>query len=90
MHGLSPAAAWANRTIIRDVQRVRFELTVERQRFHARNERRLQQDTDLDHWHASALDRRAIARALVEHDYLLFRGKRVPLTIKPGNVTFFV
>ena len=90
LHGQTPAEAWACRTLVTDLERVRFQLAVERQRFLARSELRFEQTIDLDHWQASALDRKAIERALVEHDYLLFRGRRVPLTIKPGKVTFFV
>jgi hypothetical protein len=26
---------------------------------------------------------------VVEHDYLVFRGRQLPLTIKPGKVTYF-
>jgi transposase InsO family protein len=90
LHGLTPAEAWARRMLVTDVERVRFERTVERQRYVARNELGLAQTLELDHWRGSALDRKAIERALVEHDYLLFRGRRVPLTITPGKVTFFV
>ena len=71
-----------------DLERVRFELAVERERYRGRSEMKLAQETELDHWQGSALDRKAIERALVEHDYLLFRRRRVPLTIKAGKVTF--
>jgi transposase InsO family protein len=90
LHGQTPADAWAGRTAITDVERVRFELAVERQRYLARTEMGLDHEKQLDHWQDSAADRKAIARALVEHDYLLFRGRRVPLMIKAGKVTHFV
>jgi transposase InsO family protein len=90
LHGLTPAAAWASRTAVTDLERVCFELAVERQRYLARTEMKLEQELELDHWQGSALDRKAIERALGEHDYLLFRGRRVPLTIRPGKVTFLV
>jgi transposase InsO family protein len=89
LHGVTPAQAWTQRTPPSDVERVRFELTVERQRFVARSERSIEQDDQLDHWQQGKLDRKAIERALVEHDYLLFRGRRLPLTIKAGKVTYF-
>jgi transposase InsO family protein len=90
LHGLTPAEAWAGRTVITEVERVRFELAVAGQRLLARSEMGLGQEAALDHWQGSALDRKAIERALVEHAYLLYRGRRVPLTIKPGKVTFLV
>ena len=90
LHGQTPAQAWARRTAVTTVERVRFELAVERNRYLVRHDLNLDQATELDHWQGSALDRKAFERALVEHDYLLFRGRRLPLTIKPGKVTFFV
>jgi transposase InsO family protein len=90
LHGLSPAEAWVSRTAVSDVERVCFELAVEGQRMLARSEMGIGQAAELDHWQGSALDRKALERALVEHDYLLFRGRRLPLTIKAGKVTFFV
>ena len=68
------------------MERVVFELNVERQRFQARDEQRIDPEELLDHWRASAVDRHAIERALVEHGYLLFTRRRIPPTIKPGNV----
>jgi hypothetical protein len=90
LHGLTPAATWVSRSAVTDLERVCFELTVERERHLARTELKLEQEMELDHWQGSALDRKAIERALVEHDYLLFRRRRVPLTIRPGKVTFLV
>jgi transposase InsO family protein len=87
LHGLSPAELWAARTRITATERVRFELAVERQSFLARREMNIAQEQQLDHWQASAVDRKAIERALVEHDYLLFRRRRLPLTIKVEKVT---
>jgi transposase InsO family protein len=90
LHGLSPAEVWAQGTMIGAVERVRFEIAVEGERYMARTELKLDRDKDLDHWQQSAVDRKAIQRALVEHDYLLFRGRRVPLIVKAGKVTNFV
>jgi hypothetical protein len=56
-------------------------------RFLARREMNLAHEQPLDHWQASAVDRKAIERALVEHDYLLFRRRRLPLTVKVEKVT---
>jgi hypothetical protein len=71
------------------VERARFELAVQRHRYLARAELNMDQDEILDHWQNGRLDRKAIQRALVEHDYLLFNGRRLPLMNKPGKVTFF-
>jgi hypothetical protein len=90
LHGRTPTDAWASRTAVTDAERVRFELTVLRERYLARSEMGLDQEKQLDHWEDSAVDRKAIERALVEHDYLLFRGRRVPLMVKAGRVTDFV
>jgi transposase InsO family protein len=90
LHGRTPADAWAGRTAITDVERVRFELAVLRERYVVRSKLGLEQETPLNHWVDSAVDRKAIERALVEHAYLLFRGRRVPLIVKAGKVTNFV
>jgi len=74
-------------TRITATERVRFELAVERHSFLARREMNMAQEQLLDHWQASAVDRKAIERALVEHDYLLFRRRRLPLTVKVEKVT---
>jgi transposase InsO family protein len=87
LQGQTPADTWDGRTAITDVERVCFELTVNRERYVARSEMGLAQETQLNHWEDSAVDRKAIERALVEHDYLLFRGRRVPLIVKGGKVT---
>jgi transposase InsO family protein len=89
LHGQTPAEVWANRTRITDWERVLFGRTVHRQRDLAQSQLGFAQTRDLDHWQRSALDRKAIERALVEHGYLLFQRRRVPLTIKPNKVTFF-
>ena len=86
LNGRTPASVWESRTPIDPVERVIFELTVERQRFQARDEQRIDPEELLDHWRASAVDRHAIERALVEHGHLLFTRRRIPLTIRPGKV----
>ena len=86
LNGRTPASVWESRRPIDPVERVIFELTVERQRFQVRDELRIDLEELLDHWRASAVDRHAIERALVEHGYLLFTRRRIPLTIKPGKV----
>jgi transposase InsO family protein len=90
LHGRTPAEVWAARTPLSAVERVCFELAVQRERFTASNELGLDPTDSGDHWQQARLDRKAIERALVGRDYLLFKGRRVPLTIKPGKMTTFV
>src|SRR5262249_30597438 len=86
LNGRTPTAVWESRTAIDPLERVVFTLTVERQRFQARAERGIAQEESLDHWRHSAVDRQAIERALVEHGHLLFTRRRIPLTIRAGEV----
>jgi hypothetical protein len=88
--GRTPAEVWAGRPPLAQEKRVSFQPAVERNRYLVRNDWNIAQEEILDHWQNARLDRQAIERALVEHDYLLFRGRRIPLTIIPGKVTYFV
>jgi transposase InsO family protein len=90
LRGRTPVEVWGERTQANNIERVRFELTVQRHRYLARNELNIAPDEILDHWQHARLDRKGIQRALVEHDYLLFKGRRLPLIVSPGKVTFFV
>jgi transposase InsO family protein len=86
LNGRTPTSVWQSRTALALLERVVFELTVERERMQVRDELRIPQEEILDHWRVSAVDRRAIERALVEHGHLLFTRRRIPLTIRPGKV----
>jgi hypothetical protein len=86
LNGRTPTSVWESRRPVAMVERDVFALAVERQRFQARVELGIGQEELLDHWCASAVDRTAIERALVEHDHLLFTRRRIPLTIKAGKV----
>ena len=86
LNGRTPAAVWASRKWIDPLERVVFELTVQRQRFRVRDELGIDQEETLDHWRQSAVDRQALERALVEHGHLLFTRRRIPLRIKAGKV----
>jgi transposase InsO family protein len=86
LNGRTPASLWEARRPIAPVERVVFALTVERQRFGARDELSIKQDEWLDHWRHSAVDRQALERALVEHGHLLFTRRRKPLQIRVGKV----
>jgi transposase InsO family protein len=86
LNGRTPTSVWQSRPALSCLQRVVFELTVARQRRQVRDELGIPQDEMLDHWRGSAVDRRAIERALVEHGHLLFTRRRIPLTIRPRKV----
>jgi transposase InsO family protein len=87
LNGRTPAAVWEARSAISAVERLRFAFTTECQRERARKELGLDVEACLNHWDEGKVDRKAIERALVEHDYLLFTGRRIPLTVRPGKVT---
>jgi transposase InsO family protein len=80
LRGPTPAETWALRTAISPAERLQFQVTVERHRYQVRTQEHLHMK-DLNHWEDSAVDRKAIQRALVEHGYLLFRRRRIPLEI---------
>jgi putative transposase len=80
-HGHKPATVWNSRTPIRPGERVRFHLTVQRQRFQACLDRRIDVLDSLNHWRHSAIDRLALRRALVEHGYLLVLRRPIPLGV---------
>jgi transposase InsO family protein len=78
--GPSPDQMWDNRTAINAAERSAFLDSVHDQRCRARQEH----DCDRDFMKPSAqrrLDRIAIRRALVDHGYLLFSRRRIPLPI---------
>ena len=87
LNGRTPASVWQSRTAVTPLERVVFTLTLERQRFQVRDELGISQEELLDHWRASAVDRQALERALVEHDHLLFTRRRIPLRIRRQKVT---
>jgi transposase InsO family protein len=84
--GPTPDQSWAARPTMTAEERIRFHEAVNRQR----HEVRLQQgkpDRPLGHQEERALDRLAIQRALVEHGYLLFSRRRIPLPFRRKKVT---
>jgi transposase InsO family protein len=83
----TPAETWALRTAISPAERLQFQVAVERCRYQVRTREQIDLIADLDHWQNSAVDRQAIQHALVEHDYLLFRRRRIPLEITSRSVT---
>jgi transposase InsO family protein len=90
LNGRTPSSVWEARRPITAVERVVFTLTVERERFQVKNELAMDQEVLLDHWRHSAVDRKAIERALVEHGHLLFTRRRIPKRIRKRKVTAVV
>jgi transposase InsO family protein len=86
LNGRTPASVWESRRPIDPLERIVFELTVQRLRFQVRTELKIDPEEFLDPWRASAVDRHAIERALVEHGHLLLTRRRIPLRIRPGKV----
>jgi len=79
---LTPNGTWTQRTPCGTAARVAFELVVHRHRFIVADEEKLSLAHELDHWRQSYVDRIAISRALVEHGYLTFTRRRLPIRIR--------
>ena len=86
LRGATPAEVWATRRPLTDLERVRFTLALERERFAERTAQGISLDEELVHWDHSAVDRKALPRALGEHGYLLFRRRRIHLRITSRKV----
>ena len=65
--------------------RAAFGRTVERERIQERLQQGYPLDTDLGHAAQAQIDRVAISRALVEHDYLTFTRRSITPSIKSQN-----
>jgi transposase InsO family protein len=75
----TPDEAWQQRQTISQEQRSRFCATLDRLRHEVRTEERCPMEAPLPHSVQCVIDRSAIRRALVEHGYLYFRRRRIPL-----------
>jgi transposase InsO family protein len=87
LNGRTPTEVWERGSVIGITERLRFAMAVEDERERARTELGMSLTATLDHWEQGQVDRKAIGRALVEHDYLLFTRRRIPLTIGAQKVT---
>ena len=70
---------WNERPTLNDTQRALFQHAVNLNREHVRLTDGWPLLGPLPSAHERAIDRHAIRRALVEHDYLLFRRRRITL-----------
>jgi transposase InsO family protein len=77
--GPTPDQAWQQRTLISQEQRCRFLETVQQRRHEARTEQGWPMEGALPQRARRVIDRAAIRRALVEHGYLYFRRRSIPL-----------
>ena len=80
--GPTPDECWNQRRPITLDQRLLFQTAVDRHRLEARTEQALPTDGPLTTHEQRTIDRRAIRRALVEHGYLLFARRRIPLPFR--------
>jgi transposase-like protein len=86
LHGRTPQHVWDSRLPLDMDHRERFETTVELRQTEARLELGLAIDEPLTRAEQAAVDRVALSRALVAHDLLLFRRRRIPPRITRPKV----
>jgi transposase InsO family protein len=84
--GPTPDQSWAARPTITADERVCFQDTVNRHRHEVRVQQGKPVYGPLGHQEERAMDRLAIQRALVEHGYLLFSRRRIPLPFRRRKV----
>ena len=87
LRGQTPDQVWAKRSWLTADQRGRFRATVQRFREEARAEQDLPLDGALSHWQQAVVDRVALRRALVAHDLLVFRRRRILAPIRRLQLT---
>jgi transposase InsO family protein len=84
--GPSPDQLWAERTPITEAERHRFSITVADRLKQIEADQGWPQENPKDDMHQRAMDREAIRLALVEHGYLYFTRRRIPLPITSKKV----
>jgi hypothetical protein len=88
LQGLTPEQVWEARTALAAEERASFQATVEHHRREERSRRGLPMEGVLCRTEQAAIDRVAYRRALVAHDLLLFRRRRIPPRIpRPKSAT---
>jgi transposase InsO family protein len=78
LHGKTPEEVWQARRPLTSHERECFRATAEQFRTEARIEKGLPAHEPLTRIEQAAVDRVAFSRALVAHDLLLFRRRRIP------------
>ena len=84
-NGPTPDHRWRGRLAITDRQRADFQPAVDAHRLDVRIREGTPPECALSTTRLRLIDREAIRRALVEHGYLLFSRKRLPLPINPAK-----
>jgi putative transposase len=93
--GPTPDQAWANRRRLTAADRALFQEAVNRHRAEVRVQQPLPfagplSEGPLSDQEERAMDRQAIQRALLEHHYLLFSRRRIPLPFRKKKVTYIL
>jgi transposase InsO family protein len=83
LKGRSPADAWTSRSPLTETERQRFQTTVVEERRQARAQKGIPAHIALKRHQQAGVDRKALPRALVAHDYLSFTRRRIPSPIPP-------
>lgn len=81
LHGATPDEVWYSRTPLTADERTRFRATVQQFQDDVRWEKHLPLVEELSRTTQAAVDRVAIPRALVAHDLLLFRRRKISAPI---------
>ena len=88
LHGRVPAQLWQARAPLGAADQARFEATVAQYRAEERLQHGWLEDEPLNRTEQAAIDRVAFRRALVAHDLLLFRRRRIlPQIPRPKPAT---
>ena len=87
LKGQTPEEVWESRVALTVDERTAFHATVEQYRTEERNQRGLPADAVLSRTEQARVDRVAYRRALVAHDLLVFRRRRILPRITRPKVT---
>jgi len=83
LKGRSPEDVWVSRSPLTETERQRFQTAVIEERRQARAQKGIPVDIALKRHQQAGVDRKALPRALVAHDYLSFTRRRIPSPIPP-------
>jgi transposase InsO family protein len=86
-YGPTPDDLWLNRPALTSLERALFQATLHRLRREVRIHEGYSTEGPLPVRDDRAVERHAIRRALVEHGYLLFSRRRLPLSFTNNKVT---
>jgi len=81
LKGRSPEELWTSRSPLTEADRQCFQTTVDQERRQARAQLGIHPDIALKRHRQAGVDRKALPRALVAHDYLSITRRRIPSPI---------